>query len=76
MPIDVTPQLRTPGRMAKELGASLHRVVHILSTRSHIKPAARAGLLRLYDARALAQVRHELNAQDARRDSRKGAPNE
>jgi hypothetical protein len=44
----------------------------VLATRQHIKPSARAGTLRLYDRRALAQVRHELNAIDARRCRRAG----
>lgn len=73
MPILVTPQLRTPGRMAQELGVPLHRVLHVLTTRQHIQPTARAGTLRLFDAEALAQVRHELNAIDARRSRRGGA---
>lgn len=63
-------RLRTPGRLAVELGVPLHRVLHVLRTRLHIRPAARAGTLRLYDAAAVAQVRHELNAQDARRPGR------
>ncbi len=61
------PSLLTPGRIADELGVSLPRVVYVLSTRRHILPAARAGTLRLYDREALALVRHELNAIDARR---------
>ncbi|MCY2991626.1 MAG: hypothetical protein NTY19_27695 [Planctomycetota bacterium] len=62
-----TPQLRTPGRLAAELGVPLHRVLHVLATRPHIKPSARAGTLRLFDLDAVAQVRHELNTQDAKR---------
>lgn len=62
-----TPQLLTPGRMAAHLKVSLHRVVYILATRPHIRASARAGTLRLYSARAVALVRHELNAIDARR---------
>ena len=61
------PQLRTPGVMASELGVALHRVLHILSTRSHIRPRARAGTLRLYGDDAVAMVRHELNSIEARR---------
>jgi hypothetical protein len=61
------PQLRTPGVIATELGAPLHRVLRVLATRSHIRPTARAGTLRLYDLRAVAMVRHELNVIDARR---------
>jgi hypothetical protein len=61
------PRLRTPGVMAAELGEPLHRVLNVLSTRRHIRPVARAGTLRLYNAAALAMVRHELTAIDARR---------
>lgn len=56
------PQLRTPGVMARELCVPLHRVLHVLATRKHIRPSARAGTLRLYDSHALAQVRQELDA--------------
>ncbi len=66
------PRLVTPGVIAAELRVPIHRVLHVLATRQHIRPSARAGTLRLYDRRAIALVRHELNAIDARR-SRKGA---
>ncbi len=66
-------QLRTPGVMAGELGQPLHRVLHILATRAHIRPAARAGTLRLYDREAVALVRYELNTIDARRCRREVA---
>lgn len=65
------PNLLTPGRIADELGVSLSRVVYVLSTRRHISPAARAGTFRLYDREAVAKIRHELNAIDARRGGRK-----
>lgn len=61
------PALRTSGVIARELSEPLHRVLHVLATRNHIRPAARAGTLRLYDRKAVAMVRHELNAIDARR---------
>lgn len=61
------PQLRTPGVLAALLGVPLHRVEYVLRTRRHIRPAARAGRLRLYDSQALAMLRHELKAIDARR---------
>ena len=64
------PSLLTPGRLADELGAPLSRVLYVLATRRHITPAARAGTLRLYHRNAVA-VRHELNAIDARRHSRR-----
>jgi hypothetical protein len=62
-----TPRLRTPGIMASELRVPLHRVLHVLATRQHIRPSARAGTLRLYDRRAMTMVRHELNTIDSRR---------
>ena len=62
-----TPDLITPGVIATKLGEPLHRVLHVLSTRHHIQPSARAGRLRLFDKRTVAMVRHELNAIDARR---------
>ncbi|HEX8916622.1 MAG TPA: hypothetical protein VF796_30005 [Humisphaera sp.] len=65
------PQLRTPGVIARDLDARLSRVLHVLATRPHIRPAARAGIIRLYDVGAVALVRHELNAIDARRCRRR-----
>ena len=62
----VVPSLLTPGKIANKLGVSLPRVLYVLSTRRHILPAARAGTLRLYDTKAVAMVRHELTAIDAR----------
>ena len=61
------PQTITPGIIAAQLGIPLHRVQHILATRGHIQPRARAGTIRLYGREAIAQVRHELHAADARR---------
>lgn len=61
------PRLITVGVIASELHTPLHRVLRVLATRQHIRPSARAGNLRLYDRRAVAMVRHELNAIDARR---------
>jgi hypothetical protein len=61
------PKLITAGVIAAELREPLHRVLHVLTTRAHIRPSARAGTLRLYDRQAVAMVRHELNAIDARR---------
>ncbi len=65
------PSLITPGVIAAHVQAPLHRVLHILATRPHIQPAARAGTLRLYSVAAVAMVRHELTAIDARRHDRK-----
>jgi hypothetical protein len=41
------PRLITPGVIAIEVGTPLHRVLHVLRTRAHIRPTARAGTLRL-----------------------------
>lgn len=67
MRTQAVPSLLTPGRMADELGVPLPRVLYVLATRPHVRPAARAGTIRLFDREALARVRHELNAIDARR---------
>ena len=61
------PQLRTTGVIAHELSQPIHRVLHVLRTRQHIHPTARAGRLRLYDRDAVAMIRHELNSIDAQR---------
>ena len=70
MAVNNPPALTTPGVIARELEQPLHRVLHVLATRKHIRPTARAGTLRLYDRQAVAQVRHELNAIDARRSAK------
>ncbi|MEE9131246.1 MAG: hypothetical protein V3T84_14595 [Phycisphaerales bacterium] len=62
------PQLLTPGRIAKKLDTPLHRVLHVLRTREHIRPIARSGNIRVFDQAALAMIRHELHAIDARLD--------
>lgn len=71
----MVPHLITPGLIARELGVPLHRVQHVLATRGHISPSARAGILRLYDRKALAMVRHEINAIDARKSGRESHGN-
>lgn len=55
------PKLTTPGVIAQKLSVPLHRVLHVLKTRSHIRPAARAGRIRLYDRDVIEIVRLELN---------------
>tara|TARA_E500000318_G_C3555800_1_gene211028 strand:+ start:1346 stop:1567 length:222 start_codon:yes stop_codon:yes gene_type:complete len=68
MTIRPVTKLRTPGVLAADLDVPLHRVLYVLRTRTHIAPSARAGRLRLYDREAVALIRHELNAIDARRE--------
>jgi hypothetical protein len=53
--------------MAAELDQPLHRILHVLATRPHIRPAARAGTLRLFNRIAVSMVRHEIAKIDARR---------
>jgi hypothetical protein len=48
--------------IAAQLNAPLHRVLYVLNTRRHIRPAARVGTLRVYDLAAIDAVREELNA--------------
>ncbi|HEX6986068.1 MAG TPA: hypothetical protein VF170_11870 [Planctomycetaceae bacterium] len=66
------PRLKTVGVVAALCGVPVHRVEYVLRTRRHIRSAAIAGAARLYDRRAVAMVRHELNAIDARRADRQG----
>lgn len=61
------PQTITPGIIAQQIGVPLHRVIRVLDTRPHIQPLARTGRIRLYGREAIAMVRHELHAIDARR---------
>ena len=68
------PSFPTVGMIASTLGVPIHRVQHVLRTRKHIRPTAMAGTLRLYSPGAVALIRHELNAIDARRCSRSGVP--
>lgn len=60
------PSLDTVGRIAERLGVPLHRVQYVVH-RKRIRPTAFAGRLRLFDRAAVARIRHELNAIDARR---------
>ncbi|MDB5334996.1 MAG: hypothetical protein JWN70_615 [Planctomycetaceae bacterium] len=71
---NTVPNLITAGVIARKLGASLHRVQHILATRPHIHPTALAGRTRLYAKVAIAQVRYQLTVIDAKQSSRQGGP--
>jgi hypothetical protein len=65
------PRLNTASVIARQLKVPTRRVQYVLETRHHIQPRAFAGNARLYDRRAIAQIRHELNAIDARREARR-----
>lgn len=64
------PRFHTEQRIAAMLGVSKARVAYIIRSRKHIQPAAIAGQTYCYDSNAVAQIRHELNAIDARRSDR------
>ncbi len=59
-------RLRTLRLLSEDVKAPVHRVEYILRTRRYIVPAALAGKNRLFDTLNVAQVRHALNAIDAR----------
>lgn len=61
-----TVTLNTVGVLAAKLGQPIHRIEYLLRTRKHIAPVAIAGRSRLYPEKTIAQLRHELNAIDAR----------
>lgn len=63
------PRLITSGVIARELRQPLHRVRWVLDTRPDIRPAAYAGIIRLFTRAAIARVRYELNAIDANRST-------
>ncbi len=62
----LTVDLDTTGSIAQMLGVPLHRVNYVLNSRRYIMPSARVGRLRVYDADAVACIRHELSGIDAR----------
>lgn len=61
------PQLITPGAIARRLDQPIHRILHVLATRPAIRPAARAGRVRLYDREAVERVRREIARIDSNR---------
>ncbi len=65
-------KLLTTGLIAKKQRTTPERIRYIVSRR-HIQASAMAGNTKLYDNPALARIRHELNAIDARRSEREVA---
>jgi hypothetical protein len=63
------PELNTPGKVAQQLGVPIHRVQYVLRSRPHLRPAATAGRLRLFDDETIEQIARELQTIDS-----KGAP--
>ena len=56
----------TVSRIAGHLGVQPHRVVYIIDSRG-IKPIGTAGIARVFDAAAVAQISHEIARIDAER---------
>ena len=63
------PPLERERILAEACGVSVDRVRQMLRRTPHIKPIARAGIVRLFPPESIAQLRHALNAQDARRSA-------
>ena len=55
------PRLFTVGRIAERYGVPVHRVQYVVKSRQ-IRPAARAGRVRLFDHQALGQIKLALEA--------------
>ena len=56
----------TPTQLASILGVSVHRVRHVLDTRSNIRPAVTVNTKRFYRPHVVAMIWRELNVIDAR----------
>jgi DNA-binding transcriptional MerR regulator len=65
--IDVTPRANTIGTIAARLGCPIHRVEYVIRSR-HLKPAERAGNLRIFSEADVDYIRHELGRIDAERE--------
>ena len=66
------PALATIGQIAHLLNVPVPRIEYVLRSRPYIQPRATAGGARCYDDHAIALIRHELSAIDARKAARKG----
>lgn len=71
--VHLPPGLFSVGDICRRLNEPLHRVKNILETRP-VHPVARLCNYRLFNAEALAKIRHELAAIDARRAARAPHP--
>ncbi len=67
MPRTAAPALLTTGKIARDLGVPDHRVAYVIRTRTYICHKATAGIIKLYDDEAVAQIRQALNGIAARR---------
>jgi hypothetical protein len=64
---------KTIGDIAREQGASIHRVEYVVRTRD-IRPVGRAGIIRLFDENAASLIAEELRLSDRRRHFAEEAP--
>ena len=60
------PELNTLGKVAQHLQVPVHRVQYIVRSRPHLRPAATAGRLRLFDDKTIEQIAKELQSIDSR----------
>ncbi len=64
-PSTSTTTLPTVGEIARRLGESLHRIEYVIRSR-HIKPASRAGHVRVFAEADVAHIADELRLIDTR----------
>ena len=64
---ETVAKLATIGEIARLLNVPPQRIEYVLRSRPHIKPRAIAGIARCFNDEAIAQIRHELHAIEARR---------
>jgi len=65
-PTTTTP-VPTVGEIARRLGESLHRIEYVIRSRN-IRPAGRAGHVRIFDETDVAHIADELRQIDARQE--------
>jgi len=62
------PSCLTVGEIARRLGCPLHRVEYLIRSR-HIRPASRAGLLRVFSPEDMRRIASDLNRMDSKREA-------
>jgi hypothetical protein len=67
-----TTTLPTVGEIARRLGESLHRIEYVIRSR-HIRPASRAGRVRIFAEADIAHIADELRLIDARQHDEEDA---
>jgi hypothetical protein len=67
MPAAPPVSLVTAADIAARLGQPMRRVQWVLATRHHIRPVARAGVVRVYSTGAITLVQDEIDDIDRRK---------